>query len=121
MMKDELRISLCRSAGKPHCYSIIDGCDHTVQRQQHILKLPIGISRHHLADFSSSVENEWLCMHLLATIGPVAATDHHLVNKSVERRTFLIVVCIHQGSGSCDCLKKIFVIGNYLSLNTKAI
>ena len=42
----------------------------------HILKLPIGMVGHRQADFSSSVENEWLCMNLLAEFGlPVAKTE----------------------------------------------
>jgi serine/threonine-protein kinase HipA len=42
----------------------------------HILKLPIGMVGHRQADFSTSVENEWLCMNLLAEFGlPVAKTE----------------------------------------------
>ena len=42
----------------------------------HILKLPLGLVGHARADFSTSVENEWLCMHLLAEFGlPVASTE----------------------------------------------
>lgn len=42
----------------------------------HILKLPLGLVGHRKADFSTSVENEWLCMHLLAQFGlPVANTE----------------------------------------------
>jgi serine/threonine-protein kinase HipA len=41
----------------------------------HILKLPLGLVGHRRADFSTSVENEWLCMNLLAEFGlPVART-----------------------------------------------
>lgn len=41
----------------------------------HILKLPLGLVGHRKADFSASVENEWLCMSLLAEYGlPVATT-----------------------------------------------
>lgn len=41
----------------------------------HILKLPLGLVGHRKADFSTSVENEWLCMNLLAEYGlPVATT-----------------------------------------------
>ena len=41
----------------------------------HILKLPLGLVGQRQADFSSSVENEWLCMQLLAAFGlPVATT-----------------------------------------------
>lgn len=39
----------------------------------HILKLPLGLVGHIKADFQTSVENEWLCLNLLAEIGlPVA-------------------------------------------------
>jgi len=42
----------------------------------HILKLPLGLVGHRQADFSTSVENEWLCMNLLAEFGlPVAKTE----------------------------------------------
>jgi serine/threonine-protein kinase HipA len=42
----------------------------------HILKLPIGMVGHRQADFSTSIENEWLCMNLLAEFGlPVAKTE----------------------------------------------
>ena len=41
-----------------------------------ILKLPIGMVGHRQADFSTSVENEWLCMNLLAEFGlPVVKTE----------------------------------------------
>lgn len=41
----------------------------------HILKLPIGRVGSMQADFGTSVENEWLCMQLLAAFGlPVART-----------------------------------------------
>lgn len=41
----------------------------------HILKLPLGLVGQRRADFSTSVENEWLCMQLLAAFGlPVATT-----------------------------------------------
>ncbi len=41
----------------------------------HILKLPLGLVGHRRADFSTSVENEWVCMNLLGAFGlPVART-----------------------------------------------
>ena len=41
----------------------------------HILKLPLVLVGQRKADFSTSVENEWLCVHLLAEYGlPVAST-----------------------------------------------
>ena len=42
----------------------------------HILKLPMGLVGRRQADFSTSVENEWLCMNLLVEFGlPVAMAD----------------------------------------------
>ncbi|QKW55158.1 type II toxin-antitoxin system HipA family toxin [Stenotrophomonas sp. NA06056] len=42
----------------------------------HIFKLPLGIGGNMRADMHQSVENEWLCMHLLAAFGiPVADTQ----------------------------------------------
>jgi serine/threonine-protein kinase HipA len=35
----------------------------------HILKLPLGLVGHRKADFSTSVENEWLCLNLLEAYG----------------------------------------------------
>jgi serine/threonine-protein kinase HipA len=76
--EDELRISLAGAQEKtallwhqgqwmrPH------GSTPTT----HILKLPIGMVGHRQADFSTSVENEWLCLNLLAEFGlPVANTE----------------------------------------------
>jgi serine/threonine-protein kinase HipA len=49
---------------------------HSSTPTTHILKLPIGMVGHRQADFSTSVENEWLCMNLLAEFGlPVAKTE----------------------------------------------
>jgi serine/threonine-protein kinase HipA len=49
---------------------------HGATPTTHILKLPIGMVGHRQADFSTSVENEWLCMNLLAEFGlPVAKTE----------------------------------------------
>lgn len=42
----------------------------------HILKLPLGLIGHMLVDMRHSVENEWLCMHLLGELGfPVPNTE----------------------------------------------
>jgi len=35
----------------------------------HILKLPLGLVGHRQADFSTSVENEWLCLNILQEYG----------------------------------------------------
>ncbi|MDP9965367.1 serine/threonine-protein kinase HipA [Variovorax paradoxus] len=41
----------------------------------HILKLPLGLVGHRKADFSTSVENEWLCLNILQEYGiPVPRT-----------------------------------------------
>lgn len=49
---------------------------HSSTPTTHILKMPIGMVGNHQADFSTSVENEWLCMNLLAEFGlPVAKTE----------------------------------------------
>jgi serine/threonine-protein kinase HipA len=40
----------------------------------HILKLPMGLVAQRQADFSTSVENEWLCMNLLAEFDLSVAT-----------------------------------------------
>ncbi|MFA7505172.1 MAG: type II toxin-antitoxin system HipA family toxin [Burkholderiaceae bacterium] len=48
---------------------------HGATPTTHILKLPLGLVGQRRADFSTSVENEWLCMQLLAEFGlPVPAT-----------------------------------------------
>lgn len=42
----------------------------------HILKLPLGIVGNFQGDFSTSIENEWLCSRILAAWGlPIAQTD----------------------------------------------
>jgi serine/threonine-protein kinase HipA len=75
--RDELRISL---AGAQEKTALLwhDGAwwrPHGATPTTHILKLPLGLVGHRRADFSSSVENEWLCMNLLAEFGlPVATT-----------------------------------------------
>ena len=44
-------------------------------RRLPLLKLPLGLIGNQKADFTTSVENEWLCMNLLAEFGlPVAGT-----------------------------------------------
>ena len=74
---DNLRISL---AGAQEKTALLwhDGAwmrPHGSTPTTHILKLPLGLVGHRKADFSTSVENEWLCMNLLAEYGlPVATT-----------------------------------------------
>ena len=74
---EELRISL---AGAQEKTALLwhDGAwmrPHGSTPTTHILKLPLGLVGQRQADVSTSVENEWLCMHLLAEYGlPVAST-----------------------------------------------
>jgi serine/threonine-protein kinase HipA len=42
---------------------------HGATPTTHILKLPLGLMGGHQADFSTSVDNEWLCMTLLKAYG----------------------------------------------------
>ena len=76
--QDDLRISL---AGAQEKTALLyhDGRwmrPHGSTPTTHILKLPMGLVGHRQADFSTSVENEWLCMSLMAEFGlPVAKTD----------------------------------------------
>lgn len=63
---------------------------HGATPTTHILKLPIGLVGARKADFSTSVENEWLCMELLRELGlPTAKTEMLQFGKqkvlSVER------------------------------------
>lgn len=74
---DELRISLAGAQEKTallwHGHRWLR--PHGATPTTHILKLPLGLVGHRRADFSTSVENEWLCMNLLAAFGlPVATT-----------------------------------------------
>ncbi|MBK7052879.1 MAG: type II toxin-antitoxin system HipA family toxin [Rhodoferax sp.] len=76
--QEELRISL---AGAQEKTALLwhEGAwmrPHGTTPTTHILKLPLGLVGHRQADFSSSVENEWLCMNLLGEFGlPVAKTE----------------------------------------------
>lgn len=42
---------------------------HGATPTTHILKLPLGLVGHRQADFSTSVENEWLCLNILGEYG----------------------------------------------------
>ncbi|WP_321892363.1 type II toxin-antitoxin system HipA family toxin [Paraburkholderia tropica] len=47
---------------------------HGATPTTHILKLPLGLIGHRKVDFNTSVENEWLCLALLAAYGlPVSS------------------------------------------------
>lgn len=75
---EQLRISLAGAQEKTallwHCGQWMRPLGSTPST--HILKLPLGLVGNARADFSTSVENEWLCMQLLAEFGlPVANTE----------------------------------------------
>lgn len=75
--EDELRISL---AGAQEKTALLwhEGQwlrPHGSTPTTHILKLPLGLVGHRKADFSTSVENEWLCLNILQEYGiPVPRT-----------------------------------------------
>lgn len=51
---------------------------HGATPTTHILKLPIGLVGNRRADFTTSVENEWLCMQLFKALGlPAADCEIH--------------------------------------------
>lgn len=58
----------------------------------HMLKLPLGLVGHMRADLRDSVENEWLCMHLLGELGlPVPNTEIGVFSDDVGEEKALIV------------------------------
>lgn len=75
---DDFRISL---AGAQEKTALLrhDGCWHRplgVTPTTHIFKLPLGRVGNMQADFTTSVENEWLCAQIVAAYGlPVAACE----------------------------------------------
>ena len=74
---DDLRISLAGAQEKTALLWHDGGWmrPHGSTPTTHILKLPLGMVGHRKADLTASVENEWLCMNLLAEFGlPVAQT-----------------------------------------------
>ena len=74
---DDLRISLAGAQEKTALLWHNGGWmrPHGSTPTTHILKLPLGLVGHRKADLTASVENEWLCMNLLAEFGlPVAKT-----------------------------------------------
>lgn len=74
---DDLRISLAGAQEKTALLWHDGGWmrPHGSTPTTHILKLPLGLVGHRKADLTASVENEWLCMNLLAEFGlPVART-----------------------------------------------
>jgi serine/threonine-protein kinase HipA len=75
--EEELRISLAGAQEKTALLWHEGGWmrPHGATPTTHILKLPLGLVGHRKADLTASVENEWLCMNLLAEFGvPVAST-----------------------------------------------
>ncbi|MBU2288816.1 MAG: type II toxin-antitoxin system HipA family toxin [Gammaproteobacteria bacterium] len=68
---DELRISLAGAQEKTallwHQGQWL--LPHGATPTTHILKLPLGLVGHRRADFSTSVENEWLCLTILEEFG----------------------------------------------------
>lgn len=71
MEDDEFRISI---AGAQEKTALLhhDGqwlLPHGATPTTHILKLPIGLVGNRRADFTTSVENEWLCMQLFQAFG----------------------------------------------------
>jgi serine/threonine-protein kinase HipA len=75
--EDELRISLAGAQEKTallwHQGQWVR--PHGSTPTTHILKLPLGLVGHRKADFSTSVENEWLCLNILQEYGiPVPLT-----------------------------------------------
>lgn len=76
--QEDLRISLAGAQEKTALlwYQGLWMRPHGSTPTTHILKLPIGMVGHRQADSSTSVENEWLCMNLLAEFDlPVAKTE----------------------------------------------
>ncbi|NGZ88398.1 type II toxin-antitoxin system HipA family toxin [Duganella aceris] len=74
---DDLRISLAGAQEKTALLWHNGGWmrPHGSTPTTHMLKLPLGLVGRRKADLTASVENEWLCMNLLAEFGlPVAKT-----------------------------------------------
>ena len=90
--EEELRVSL---AGAQEKTALLwhEGqwlLPHGATPTTHILKLPLGLVGHRKADFTTSVENEWLCLTLLEEFGipvPRSAMLHFGMQKvlAVER------------------------------------
>jgi serine/threonine-protein kinase HipA len=91
---DEFRISIAGAQEKTALLQI-RGQWHLPKRATpttHIFKLPLGFIGHMRADMRDSVENEWLCMHLLAALGiPVADTEIGRFADEVGEEKALIV------------------------------
>lgn len=73
---DEFRISLAGAQEKTAL--TFHGGEWCIPRGStpttHLFKLPLGLVGHMRADFSSSVENEWLCSELVRALGLAVAT-----------------------------------------------
>lgn len=69
--EEEFRISIAGAQEKT-ALLLLDGTwcvPHAATPTTHILKLPLGLIGNLQADMKDSVENEWLCMQLLAELG----------------------------------------------------
>lgn len=87
---DEFRISIAGAQEKtgllrhPEGWGLPTGSTPST----HIFKLPLGLVGNMQADMQLSVENEWLCMHLIGAFGiPVAATS---MGKFDEQRALIV-------------------------------
>lgn len=72
---DDFRISLA-GAQEKDAFLLVDGQwmkPRGATPTTHIFKLPLGLVGGRRADFSASVDNEWLCLHLLQAYGFPAA------------------------------------------------
>ncbi|WP_076999303.1 type II toxin-antitoxin system HipA family toxin [Variovorax sp. KK3] len=84
--EDELRISLAGAQEKTallwHSGQWLR--PHGATPTTHILKLPLGLVGHRRADFSTSVENEWLCLNILQAYG-VPAPDSAILRFGAQK------------------------------------
>lgn len=91
---DELRISLAGAQEKTAL--LLRGGQwhrpHGATPTTHILKLPLGLVGNMRANMRDSVENEWVCMHILAALGlPVADTAIATFRDDVSVERVLVV------------------------------
>jgi serine/threonine-protein kinase HipA len=91
---DEFRISIAGAQEKTALLRL-DGHWHIPSGSTpttHLLKLPLGIIGHMRADLRDSVENEWLCTHLLGELGlQVPTTEIGRFSDRVGEEKVLIV------------------------------
>lgn len=78
---------------------------HATTPTSHIIKLPIGYIPHSNIDLSDSVENEWLCLKLLATYGlNVSHADIVYFN---DVKTLVVQRFDRQWESNDRCLKRL--------------